>query len=489
MKLSELISKLDYEVISGSTDIEISDVIYDTRRLVPDGAFVCIKGAKLDSHTLAGEAVEKGAIAIVCEDDVEVPDNVTVIKTNDTRTALAEMAAAYYGYPAEKLVTIGVTGSKGKTTTTYMIKAILEKAGYKTGLIGSIGALIGDEKKKTINTTPESYEVQRLFSEMYDAGCKYVVMEASSQGLMLRRTAGFVFDYGIFLNISRDHISPWEHKSLEEYLHCKSLLLRQCKVGIVNGDDPQIDKVLEGHTCDIVKFGFGDFNDIVVDSFETVMKPGYMGVKYSTKGKYEDEITVGSPGKFSIYDSLSAACVCHMCGVDKSVISTALEEIEIRGRAERVKIDAPFTVLLDFAHNGIGVQNLISAVKAYNPNRIIAVFGSDGNRTKIRRADAGEILGNMADFTILTSNCPRFEKVEDINNEIKVGLDRTTGKYTEIVDRRTAIKHAMKMAEDGDIILLIGKGHWDYEEINGVKYPFDERVVVKELWEEIKNEK
>lgn len=488
MKLSELLSKLNYEVVNGNEDMEISDVIYDTRRLVPGSAFVCIKGAKLDSHTLAAEAAEKGAAAVVCEDDVAVPENVTVIKTPDTRLALAEMAAAFYGYPAEKLVKIGVTGSKGKTTTTYMIKSILEKAGYKTGLVGSIGALIGDEKQKTINTTPESYEVQRLFAEMVKAGCKYVVMEASSQGLMLRRTAGFTFDYGIFLNISRDHISPWEHKSLEEYLSCKSLLLKQCKVGIVNGDDPQIDKVLEGHTCQVKTFGFGEDNDVVVEGFETVMKPGYMGVNYDTKGEYKVNVTVGSPGKFSIYDSLAAAYVCRLCGIDNEVISTAMEEIEIRGRAERVRIDdAPFTVLLDFAHNGIGVMNLISAVKAYNPHRIIAVFGSDGNRTKIRRADAGEILGNMADLTILTSNCPRFEKVEDINNEIKVGLDKTSGEYMEIVDRRSAIKHAMEIAEKDDIILLIGKGHWDYEEINGVKYPFDERVVVKELWEEIKN--
>lgn len=488
MKLKELLSEIEYQIIKGDVETDISDVIYDTRRLVPQSAFVCIKGAKLDSHTLADEAVAKGAVALIVEDEVEANAEI-IIKTADTREALAKMAAAYFHHPAREMTTIGITASKGKTTTTYMVKGILEAAGFKTGLMGSIGAMIGDEPQKTINTTPESYEVQRLFREMADAGCKFAVMEVSSQGLMLKRTAGFTFDYGIFLNISRDHISPWEHKSLEEYLHCKSLLMQQCKVGFVNGDDPQLDKILEGHTCEVVKFGFGADNDIRVKSHETVSRPGYMGVEYETEGDMAIKMQVGVPGKFGIYDSMAAAAVCLRCGVPAETASTAIKEIEIRGRAERVKIDAPFTVLLDFAHNGIGVQNLVTAVRTYIKGKIIAVFGSDGNRTKIRRADAGEILGKMADLTVLTSNCPRFEKVEDINNDIKVGLDRTDGEYTEIVDRRSAIKFAMQQANEGDAVLLIGKGHWDYEEINGVKYPFDERKVVAELWQEIKAEK
>lgn len=488
MKLQNLLEGLDYEILSGDVQADVCDVIYNTKRIAPNTVFVCIKGAKFDSHTIVQQAVDGGAVAVVAEHSVEVSDGISVIKVADTRVALAIMAANLYGHPADKLTTIGVTGSKGKTTTTYMIKEILEKAGHKTGLIGSIGVFSGDKEldPRGHNTTPEGYEIHRLFDEMVKDGCEYVVMEASSQGFKLNRTAGLVFDYGIFLNISRDHISPWEHATLEEYLECKAKLMKQCKIGIVNFDDEKLDLILKGHTCEVRSFGFNDGADIKITGYKPVSKPSYMGVEYTTEGLMNITVDVGSPGKFSIYDSVAAAYVCKCCGIDEKIIATALEQIKIRGRVEKVNIDAPYSVILDFAHNGIGVKNLITAIKEYKPNRIIAVFGSDGNRTKIRRADAGEILGNMADLTILTSNCPRFEKVEDINNEIKVGLDRTKGEYTEIIDRRSAIKYAMSIAEKDDIILLIGKGHWDYEEINGVMYPFDERVVVKELYDELK---
>lgn len=488
MKLKDLLEGLEYECLQGDDTCEISGVAYDTRKLTKGAAFVCIKGAKLDSHTLVGQALDNGASAFVVEEPVDV-GNATVIRVKDSRNALAFMAAAYFGHPARELTTIGVTGSKGKTTSTYMIKSILDAAGYKTGLIGSIGAMIGDKKEKTINTTPESYEIQRLFRQMVDAGCKYVVMEVSSQGLMLERTHGFTFDYAIFLNISRDHISPWEHKSLEEYLYCKSLLFSQCKVGIVNFDDPKHTEILKGHTCQVESFGFLPEADIRIADYQIDGRPGYMGISYRLEGEMNAGVHVGSPGKFSAYDSAAAAIVCSHLGIEEKVINDALNQVKIRGRVEAVDIDAPYTVILDFAHNGIGVENLIKAVREYQPNHVIAVFGSDGNRTKIRRADAGEILGKMADLTIVTSNSPRFESLEEINAEIKVGLDRTDGKYEVIPDRRSAIKHAMAIAQPNDMILLIGKGHWDYEEINGVKYPFDERVVVSELYDELLREK
>lgn len=490
MRLQELLREVPFTCLQEGKDNnpEITDVVYDTRKMIPGAAFVCIKGAKLDSHTLAGQAAAEGALALVVDHPVEAPAGVTVVQVENTRIALAEMAAAYFGHPADALKTIGVTGTKGKTTTSYMIKSILEQAGHKTGLIGSIGALIGDEEVKTINTTPESYETQKLFRRMADAGCEFVVMEVSSQGLMLHRTAGFLFDVGIFLNISRDHISPWEHQSLEEYLHCKSLLFRQCRLGIVNCDDEKYEKIIEGHTCRVETFGFSEKAGTRATSYHTVREGDCMGVGYTARGILNMAITVGSPGKFSVYDSLAAACACSHFGVSAEAINRGVGRVKIRGRVETVPISAPYTVILDFAHDGIGIENLINAVRQYDPNRIIAVFGSDGNRTKIRRADAGELLGNMADFTIVTSNSPRFEDLEEINADIKVGLDRTQGKYVVIPDRRTAIKHAMAMAQKDDMILLIGKGHWDYEEIRGVKYPFDERVVVKELYQELLKE-
>lgn len=488
MKLSALLEKLEFECLQGSPEVEVTDVAYDTRKLTPGAVFVCIKGAKLDSHTLVRQAKANGAVAFVVEDPIEVED-ATVVRVKDSRKALSYMAAAYYDYPAEKMVTIGITGSKGKTTASYMMKSILSAKGDKVGVIGSIGAMIGDEKQKTINTTPESYEVQRIFHEMVEAGCKYVVMEVSSQGLMLERTAGVTFDYGIFLNISRDHISPWEHKTLEEYLYCKSLLFSQCKVGIINRDDEKYDEILKNHTCQVESFGYSANADVRICDYHIVGRPGYMGIAYDLQGAVEGHVEAGSPGKFSSYDSAAGAIVAKHLGFTDEEICNALQEVKIRGRVETVDIPAPYTVILDFAHNGIGVENLVRAVKEYSPHQVIAVFGSDGNRTKIRRADAGEVLGNMADYTIVTSNCPRFESLEEINAEIQVGLDRTDGKYEIIPDRRTAIKAAMKMAQPNDMVLLIGKGHWDYEEINGVKYPFDERVVVTELYHELEAEK
>lgn len=491
MKLTDLLSGLEYRVLAEGKglDIDVCDVSYDTRKpIIPGSAFVCIRGAKHDSHSFAATAVEMGAAALIVEEPVPV-DSVPVIQVENTRIALALTAANVFGHPADQLKKIGITGTKGKTTTTYLLKAILEKAGHKVGLIGSIGALIGDEPVHTINTTPESYELQKLFRQMVDAGCEYAVMEVSSQGLMLHRTAGIEFEVGIFLNISRDHISPWEHQTLEEYLHCKSLLFRQCKLGIINRDDEKFEQILEGHTCQVETFGFSREADTRVGSMETVKAPGYMGVHYTASGLHPISVTVGSPGRFTVYDSLAAICAADHFGIPSDVYTPALQRVTIRGRVETIDIRAPYSVIIDFAHDGIGIASLINGLQQYQPNHIIAVFGSDGNRTKIRRADAGEILGNQADLTILTSNSPRFEPLEEINADIQVGLDRTTGKYEIIPDRRTAIKYAMSVAERGDMILLIGKGHWDYEEINGVKYPFDERVVVKELFEELRRER
>lgn len=486
MKLTDLLAGIDYRVLQNGpvADPDLCDVAYDTRKLTAGSVFVCIHGAKLDSHSLAAKAVEMGAAALVVEEAVPV-EGVTVVQVDNSRRALALMAANLFDHPAEKLKKIGITGTKGKTTTTYLLKALLEAAGHKVGLIGSIGALIGNEPMHTINTTPESYELQKLFYEMVKAGCEYAVMEVSSQGLMLHRTAGIEFEIGIFLNISRDHISPWEHQSLEEYLQCKSLLFRQCKLGILNADDEKLSQILEGHTCEVETFGFSREADTCVGSMETVKAPGYMGVHFTASGKHPVSVTVGSPGKFTVYDSLAAICAADHFGIPSDVFNTALQHVTIRGRVETIDIPAPYSVIIDFAHDGIGIASLVSGLQEYQPNHIIAVFGSDGNRTKIRRADAGEILGNNADLTILTSNSPRFEPLEEINADIQVGLDRTTGKYEIIPDRRTAIKHAMAVAERGDMILLIGKGHWDYEDIMGVKYPFDERVVVKELYEEL----
>ena len=280
MKLDKLLERLDYTVVQGSDSTEVTTLINDSRKVEEGSVFVCISGAVSDGHKYAADVAAKGAAAVVVEKDVEVPENVTVIKVEDTRYALALMSAAYFGYPADKMKVIGITGTKGKTTTTYMIKSILEETGHKVGLIGTIEAIIGDKKIPSCNTTPESYTIHKYFAEMVEAGCDCVVMEVSSQGLMLHRTAGIPFEIGIFTNLGRDHIGPNEHKDLADYIHCKSLLFKQCKHGIFNADAHHLDEVLEGHTCEVETYGFGEDADLRASNVHLMDKGGTLGVAY-----------------------------------------------------------------------------------------------------------------------------------------------------------------------------------------------------------------
>ena len=284
MKVSSLLERLEYTCCQGSVDQEVKNVVYDSRKVEEGSLFICIRGAVVDGHKFVPDVVAKGAKTLVVQDDVEAPQDVTVIKVEDTRYAMAFISAAYFGHPAEQLKTIGITGTKGKTTTTYMVKSILENAGYKVGLIGTIEAIIGDEVIPAANTTPESFVVQKYFRKMVDAGCDCVVMEVSSQGLMLHRTQGFVFDYGIFTNIEPDHIGPNEHRDFAHYLACKSMLLRQCKVGIVNRDDEHFEKIIEGHTCNLETYGFSPEADLRAEDAHMVGGKGYLGISYHVKG-------------------------------------------------------------------------------------------------------------------------------------------------------------------------------------------------------------
>ena len=287
MKLNKLLERLEYDVVQGTDEAEVTTLVNDSRKVEDGSVFVCISGAVSDGHRFAADVAAKGAAAVVVEKDVEVPEDVTVIRVPDTRYALALMSAAYFGYPAEELTTIGITGTKGKTTTTYMIRQVLEHAGQKTGLIGTIETIIGDEKIPSVNTTPESYVVQESFRKMAEEKYKNVVMEVSSQGLMLHRVSGFTFDYGIFTNLAEDHIGENEHKDMDDYIHCKSLLFQQCRQGIVNGDDDYVERIIKDHTCDIETYGMKDTNDVYAENVELIQEPGYLGVAYDLKGRQE----------------------------------------------------------------------------------------------------------------------------------------------------------------------------------------------------------
>ena len=485
MKLSRLLERLEYEVVQGSAETEVETLINDSRKAAPGAVFVCISGAVSDGHAYAKEVAEKGAAALIVEKEVEVPEGITVIKVKNTRYALALTSAAYFGYPAEKLKVIGITGTKGKTTTTYMIRSILESVGHKVGLIGTIEAIIGEKHIPAANTTPESYTIQKYFAEMVEEGCDSVVMEVSSQGLMLDRTAGIPFEIGIFTNLGHDHIGPNEHKDFEDYKRCKGLLFQQCKLGIANGDDPYFKDVFQNATCKVETFGFNEGSDLRATDTRLVSKPGYLGVAYHVSGQMEFDVEIDIPGTFSVYNSLTAIAVCHHFQVPAEVIQKALKVAKVKGRIEMIKVSDDFTLMIDYAHNAMSLESLLTTLKEYHPKRLVCLFGCGGNRSKDRRYEMGEVSGRLADLTIITSDNPRFEEPQDIINDIKIGIGKTDGKYVEICDRKEAIKYAIEHGQPGDVIVLAGKGHEDYQEIKGVKHPMDERVLIKEVLEEL----
>ncbi|MCR5405912.1 MAG: UDP-N-acetylmuramoyl-L-alanyl-D-glutamate--2,6-diaminopimelate ligase [Lachnospiraceae bacterium] len=481
MRLSELLKDIKYECIKGKDDREVSCVVYDSRKLCKSCVFVCIKGANFDGHSAALEASRMGAAAVIVEQDVETEGDTSVIKVENTRYAMAFIASASNGDPSKRLKTIGITGTKGKTTTTYLIKSILENAGYKVGLIGTIEVIIGDKHIPALNTTPESYVIQDYFKQMADEGCDAAVMEVSSQGLMLHRTAAIDFDLGIFTNIEPDHIGPNEHTSFEHYLECKSMLFKQCRVGIVNGDDKHVDDVLKGHTCKVEKYGLNDGNDLAAKDIEFVKGKGYLGVSFKTQGLMDIRAEADLPGIFSVYNCLCAIAVCRHFDINEENIMKALKGAKVKGRIEMIKVSDEFTLMIDYAHNAMALESLLTTLKAYDPGRLVCVFGCGGNRSKIRRYEMGEVSGRLADLTVITSDNPRFEEPLDIIKDIETGISKTEGKHISIPDRKDAIRYVINNGQPGDIIVLAGKGHEDYQEIKGKKYPMDERVLIQEI--------
>ena len=496
MNLSKLLEKLSYTLVSGSVETQVESLTSDSRKVRENTAFVCIVGAVSDGHTYIQAAVEQKASVIVvqqgCKEEylAQIPDTVTVVSVENTRYALAFMSAAYFDDPAEKLFTIGITGTKGKTTTTYMIRNVLEACGIKTGLIGTIETIIGDESWASCNTTPESYQIHESFAKMVKAGCKAVVMEVSSQGLKLDRTAGILFDIGVFTNLEPDHIGPGEHASFAEYLYCKSRLLRQCASGIVNLDDRNTEKILFGHTCKTETFSvqkenhmevLGQKADIVAEKITFSMKEGRLYSHFFTDGN--EEFLLQMPGIFNVSNALAAILVVRHFKIAQNVIKDALQRQTVPGRCENAKISDEFVFLIDYAHNEMSLRNLLQTLREFKPGRLIVIFGCGGNRSKLRRGRMGETAGMLADFTILTSDNPRWEDPELILDDIENGMKGTEGAYIRIADRRLAVAYAFDHAREGDIIVLAGKGHEDYQEICGVRYPMEDKELIKKAAE------
>lgn len=485
MVLAALLEKLEYELVSGSEDMQIENVVYDSRKVTEGSLFICIEGGTADGHTFIPDVVKKGAKALIVTKDVSglLPEDadVTVIRVKDSRYALAFVSAAYFGHPTEKLKVIGITGTKGKTTTTYLVKSILEHAGHKVGLVGTIEAVIGQEHIPANNTTPESYVLQEYFAKMVEAGCDTVVMEVSSQGLMLHRTQGFVFDYGIFTNIEPDHIGPLEHKDFADYMHCKGLLFRQCRVGIVNCDDAHYQDVIRDHTCKIETFGFAENADYRAQDLKLISGAGFLGIDFKARGKVNLDIELHAPGRFSVYNALCAIAICNHFGVTADEVKEALLQAHVKGRIELVKVSDDFTLMIDYAHNAMALESLLTTLREYKPKRLVCLFGCGGNRSKLRRYEMGEVSGKLADLTVITSDNPRNEEPQAIIDDIKVGMSKTDGKYVEIIDRKEAIAYVIRHGQPGDVIVLAGKGHEDYQEIKGKKYPMDERDIIADV--------
>jgi UDP-N-acetylmuramoyl-L-alanyl-D-glutamate--2,6-diaminopimelate ligase len=484
MKLSEVLQGLKFEVLQGSTGISFHDIRNDSRKVQPGDLFFCISGAVSDGHKYVEDVAEKGAAVIVVEKPVAVPDTVTVIRVENTRYAMGMISSAFYGKPSEKLKVIGLTGTKGKTTTTYMIREMLERSGIKTGLIGTIEIMDGKQRIPANNTTPESMLLHKYLRDMVDNGCQAVVMEVSSQGLMLDRVAGVSFDYGIFTNLSKDHIGPNEHASFEEYRDWKAKLFTLCKTGIFNVDDANAGYMMEHATCEKVTYGEQADADYRAQDVELYREKGVLGIQYTLCGKLEAKIVVDLPGEFSVHNSLAAIAVADLLQVSVADIQNILKEVKVRGRVEMIPISDAFTLMIDYAHNAMALESLLTALRAYNPKRLIPLFGCGGNRSRDRRFEMGEVSGTMADFTIITSDNPRDEEPLAIMDDIETGMKKTTGAYVKIADRKEAIRYAILHAKEGDVVVLAGKGHEDYQEIHGVKHHMDERELICEILEE-----
>ena len=496
MKLLKLLEKLDYVFLGerkdGRTeeivkDREISSVVYDSRYVTKGCLFVCMEGVRYDGHDFAADAVRKGAAAIVVSRPIVGVDEkeVALIKVKDTRYALAFISAAWFGYPAQRMKVVGITGTKGKTTTTYLVKSILEHAGLRVGLIGTIETIIGDAHFPAGNTTPESYLLQEKFAKMAEAGMDVVVMEVSSQALKLHRTQGFMFDYGVFTNLESDHIGAGEHASFEEYLECKGLLFKQCAMGIVNGDDGHVEKIVAGHCCELETYGMGEKCMLRAENPGLVHTPGELGVTFRVAGLLDFDVEVPFPGRFSVYNALCAIGVCRHFGVGTADMAQGIKSARVKGRVEKVTVSGQYTLLIDYAHNAMALESLLTSLREYGPKRLVCLFGCGGNRSRQRRYEMGEVSGRLADLTVITSDNPRYEEPQDIIEDIKTGIGRTTGEYVEICDRREAIAYVISHAKEGDLIVLAGKGHEDYQEIKGKKYSMDERVIIREILEKM----
>ena len=473
MKLKDLLQGLTVLSATADLEMEISAVSYDSRATRLGDLFVAMTGFAVDGHTFIPKAIAAGAAAVLCE---KIPEgDVPYVQVADSRRALAVVGANWFGHPAEKMTMVAVTGTNGKTSSTYLLKFVLEQTGAKVGLIGTNQNMIGDEVIPTERTTPESFEVQRLFAQMRDAGCTHVVMETSSHALCLDRVYGVKYAVGIFTNLTQDHLDF--HHTMEDYCDAKAILFRNCAVGVCNADDPWTDRLLAEATCEKRFYGVKNKADLRAETAELAADHIAFTAVTDTE---RVPVRVNIPGGFMVYNTLDVLLAAQALGISLGKSAEALARVaQVKGRVEVVPTPGKdYTVLIDYAHSPDGLENVLSSVKGFAKGRTIALFGCGGDRDRTKRPKMGAIAAEIADFVVVTTDNPRTEQPADIIADILPGMEGSATPYVVIEDRVEAIHWAMDHAAAGDVIVLCGKGHETYQEINHVKHHMDEREIV-----------
>lgn len=493
MKLEEILKEVNFtsnKKWDEIKDIEIQDISYNSMSCAKDYIFVAIQGETTNGHKYIDKAYEKGVRVFIISEDVLLPDDGIKIFVKDSRVALSKISSNYFNNPSKDLTVIGITGTKGKTTTANYIKTVLQDAGYNTGIIGTNGIFYNNIEEATKNTTPESYEIQRILRNMVDNGVKYVTMEVSSGGLMMSRVEDIDFDIAIFTNISHDHIGPKEHPSFEHYLDCKSKLFSLAKHGIVNIDDSCANYIIENAKSTIETFSIEQPSDLQAINIKKHKSIDHLGSKFTVKRKTQNmEYEISSPGIFNIYNSLAVISVCQYLKVEYRTIKNSLKNVSVCGRVELLPILDYATVIVDFAHNGVSLQSLLTTLKEYEPNRLICVIGSVGGRVIMRRKEIGDIAAEECDICILTSDNPDTEDPMNIINQMAKSFIGSSCEVIKEPDREKAIREAIRIAEKGDMVILAGKGHETYQLINGEKIYFNDKEAAVRAARDLKSGK
>ncbi len=479
-KLTDLLSGIKYSSASDISEMTVSDIVYNSKKAFGGALFVCMRGAVSDGHRYARDAYERGARIFICEHEIDLPSDAVLIEVENARAELADISANFFDHPEKKLYLIGITGTKGKSSTCAMIFHALNSCGVKTGSIGTYGVCIGDTREPTENSTPESYELYRIFDKMVSAGLDTAVMEVSSQAVYQERIRGLTFDTAVMTNLSPDHIGKYEHPDFEHYKNCKKELFRRCEYAVFNKDDAYYEEFSSYAKCGQAAYSALGSADFYARDIEKAVHDGRFGISFNAyDGHGKAAVALPFPGIYSVYNALAALAVCRRRGIGLHEFAQSVRTVSVPGRFEYVPTnDSGVSYIIDYAHTGASLRSVLAAIYEYHPRRIICVFGSVGGRTELRRHELGEAANKYADYSLITADNPDCEYPEKICRDIASCMD--FGKYEIIADRESAIRRAVSMAQAGDIVIFAGKGHEEYQLIRGEKVPFSERKIIAE---------